>query len=257
LQLSSETNPIGNSFTELQSVDSTNNYALAKVHEGMAYHGDCFFARQQTQGKGQRGKTWVTEASLNILLSIVLKPQFLGVFQQFQLSACVAVAVHQFFSKYAGDDTKIKWPNDLYWKDRKAGGVLIENVISSRQSAVGSWQWAAVGIGININQTKFPNDLPNPVSLKQITANNYDVVQLAKDLCALINNSYDQLKDEDFSIILDQYNKFLYKKNEVVKLKKDNRIFETIIKGVNHSGQLATQHAVEKDFDFGEVEWIL
>lgn len=257
MQLSSETNPIGNSFTELQSVDSTNNYALAKVHEGMACHGDCFFAHQQTRGKGQRGKTWVTETSENILLSIVLKPQYLEVFQQFQLSACVAVAVYRFFSKYGGDDTKIKWPNDLYWRDKKAGGILIENVVSSRQSAVASWQWAVVGIGININQTKFPKDLSNPVSLKQITGNNYDVILLAKELCASVDHYYNESKNDGFNGILDQYNKFLYKKNEVVKLKKDNRVFETRIKLVNNSGQLTTQHAIEECFDFGQVEWVL
>ena len=53
--------------------------------------------------------------------------------QQFQLSACIAVAVCTFFQKYAGEDTRIKWPNDLYWKDRKAGGILIENIVGSHE----------------------------------------------------------------------------------------------------------------------------
>jgi BirA family biotin operon repressor/biotin-[acetyl-CoA-carboxylase] ligase len=256
LQLSPETSPIGNSFTELQSVDSTNNYALAKVHEGMAYHGDCFFAHDQTTGKGQQGKTWTTEASSNILLSIVLKPQFLEIYQQFQLSACVAVAAHQFFSKYAGDDTRIKWPNDLYWRNRKAGGILIENVVSSQQSPAADWRWAVVGIGININQSTFPGDLPNPVSLKQITGNHHDVIQLAKELCSSVGKFYSRLKNNGFETILDEYNEFLYKKNKVVKLKKDNRIFETMIKAVNDAGQLITQHGIEESFDFGQVEWL-
>src|SRR5437762_3138628 len=116
----------------------------------MAYHGDCFFSHEQKMGKGQRGKTWVSEVSSNILLSIVLQPQFLEIFQQFQLTACVAVATHQFFSKHAGPDTKIKWPNDLYWKDRKAGGILIESIVGSRDpiaigSGVNTWQWAVAG----------------------------------------------------------------------------------------------------------------
>jgi BirA family biotin operon repressor/biotin-[acetyl-CoA-carboxylase] ligase len=257
LQLSSESKPIGSSFIELQSVDSTNNYALAKVHEGMAYHGDCFFAHKQTMGKGQRGKIWTAEASSNILLSIVLKSLFLRIFEQFQLSACVAVATQQFFNKYAGNDTKIKWPNDIYWKGKKGGGILIENIVSSQQSAVGSWEWAVVGIGINVNQTKFPDDLPNAISLKQITGESYDVIQLAKELCERIDGFYSQLKNGGFQMILDQYNELLYKKNEVVKLKKDNRTFETMIKAVNHSGQLITHNAIEENFDFGKVEWLL
>jgi len=223
----------------------------------MAYHGNCFFAHEQIAGKGQRGKTWTAEVSSNILLSIVMQPQFLELIQQFQLSACMAVAVHQFLVNYAGNDVKIKWPNDLYWKDRKMGGILLENIVGSRQSAAANWQWAVAGIGININQTKFTEDLPNPVSLKQITGKTFDVIGLAKELCGSVGHYYDQLKNHGFEMILDQYNEFLYKKSEVVKLKKDNRIFEATIKSVTGTGKLVTQHAIEEIFDHGQVEWQL
>src|SRR5437667_2750998 len=163
-------------FVELQSVDSTNIYALKQVHAGLAQHGMAIFAHNQTAGKGQRGKIWISEKGANINLSVVIKPEALIVSEQFQLSVCAAVAIHHFFSQYAGDSTRIKWPNDMYWQDRKVGGILIENIVGSltagqagRESAVGSWQWAIIGIGININQTSFPPDLHNPVSLKQIT----------------------------------------------------------------------------------------
>src|ERR1043166_10157738 len=73
--------------------------------------------------------------------------------------------------------------NDLYWQGRKAGGILIDNIVMSQETGVGSWKWAIVGIGININQTSFSNDLPNPVSLKQITGKNYDPLTLARELC--------------------------------------------------------------------------
>ena len=257
MQLSSETKPIGSSFVELQSVDSTNNYALAKIHEGMAYHGDCFFTHEQTMGKGQRGKIWTAEPSSNILLSIILKPQFLRVFQQFQLSACVAVAACRFISKYAGNGVTIKWPNDVYWKDKKIGGILIESIIGSEGPEINKWKWAVVGIGININQTKYPGDLPNPVSLKQITGERYDVIQLAKELCASVDWFYNNLKNDGFKPVLDQYNDLLYKKNETVKFKKDNRTFEATVKAVNLSGQLITQHGIKESFDFGQVEWML
>ena len=91
---------LGTPFIELQSVASTNNYALAQIHANMAQPGTCYFAHEQTSGKGQRGKSWATETGMNIILSIVLKPDFLQPFQQFQLSACVAVATRQFFNRY-------------------------------------------------------------------------------------------------------------------------------------------------------------
>jgi BirA family transcriptional regulator, biotin operon repressor / biotin---[acetyl-CoA-carboxylase] ligase len=251
-------------FIELQTVDSTNNYALSRIHAGLAQDGMAIFSHEQTAGKGQRGKKWTSAKGDNIALSIIIKPAPLLVVQQFQLSACVAVAVHEFLNKYAGRYTKIKWPNDLYWKDRKAGGILIESVVRSSESGVGSrkptdspWQWAVIGIGININQTSFPAELPNPVSLKQITGKNFDTVELAKQICGSFNDHFEKLVKGGFEDIYAQYISHLYKINEKVKLKKDNRVFEIIIKGVSPAGRLIVQHGIEEEFDFGNVEWMI
>jgi BirA family transcriptional regulator, biotin operon repressor / biotin---[acetyl-CoA-carboxylase] ligase len=245
------TKPIGLPFVELQSVDSTNNYARQQLHAGLAQHGMAIFAHEQLSGKGQRGKDWSSEKDANIILSIVIKPQPLLLTQQFMLSACVAVAIHDFFMKYAGSDTKIKWPNDLYWQDRKAGGVLIESIVGS------GWEWSIIGIGININQTSFPGDLPNPVSLKQITGKNFGTVELAKELCELLNKNFDELVNDGFEKIYAAYLAHLYKMNSTIKFKKDNRVFEAMIKSVSPSGKLIVRHSMEEEFNFGEVEWVI
>jgi BirA family biotin operon repressor/biotin-[acetyl-CoA-carboxylase] ligase len=165
----------------------------------------------------------------------------------------VAVATHQFFSRYAGDQTKIKWPNDLYWQNGKAGGILIENIIGRSSK----WKYAVAGIGININETKFPDHLPNPVSLKQITGKDQDVLNLAKELCRSIDDLYKELMTDGIDRILKLYNEILYKKDERVKLKQGNRVFEVTIKAVSETGQLITRHAMEERFNFGEVEWLI
>ncbi len=256
-------NSFGTPFIELQSVDSTNNYARSLLHEGMTGHGTVIFAHKQSAGKGQRGKAWQSEAGANIILSTVIKPLPLQLSQQFELSACIAVAAYDLFEKYAGNDTKIKWPNDLYFKDRKAGGILIENIVRSRQSAIsseqpteGDWLWAIAGIGININQTHFSDELRNPVSLKQITGKDFDTIVIAKELCGCIEKYFQQLIAGNFNSIYSQYLTHLYKKNEKVKLKKGSRVFQAIIKSVSRSGKLIVQHAIEEEFDFGEVEWL-
>ena len=263
--------PIGMPFIELQAIDSTNNYALSQIHAGLAQHGSTIFSHEQTSGKGQRGKKWVSAAGDNISLSIIIEPTPLLVARQFQLSACVAVALHKFFGKYAGSQTKIKWPNDLYWKDRKAGGILIESIIRSsesgagssesgilnRESGVNTWAWAVIGIGININQTSFPPELPNPVSLKQITGKNFDTVELAKEFCRVFNDHFEKLINNGFEAVYAQYLSHLYKINEKVKLKKDTRVFETMIKTVSSAGKLIVQHGIEEEFDFGSVEWLI
>jgi BirA family biotin operon repressor/biotin-[acetyl-CoA-carboxylase] ligase len=248
---------VGSPFIELQSIDSTNNYALAQIHANLAQAGACFFAHEQTAGKGQRGKSWATEKGSNISLSIVLKPSFLQVFQQFRLSTCVAVAARRFLSDHGGDAISIKWPNDVYWKNSKIAGILIENIARASESTEGRWEWAVVGIGVNVNQTEFPSGLKNPVSLTQITGKNYNTIDMAKQLCRCLDHFYNKLVDEKFDLILEEYNAHLYKKNEVVKFKMENRIFEARVKAVNEVGQLVVEHAIEARFDFGKVEWII
>ncbi|TWI83516.1 BirA family biotin operon repressor/biotin-[acetyl-CoA-carboxylase] ligase [Lacibacter cauensis] len=237
-------------WIELDAVDSTNNYAMGLVHAGTAQHGTVVLAHHQTKGKGQRGKVWATEPGANLSFSIVVKPGLL-INQAFQLLATVAVTVRNELEMYIGDEASIKWPNDLYWRDRKTGGILIENVLRGKD-----WQWAIIGIGININQTSF-GDLKNPVSIKQITGKQTDVTAFAKQLHTAILNALMQLKETGFTSFFDDYNQHLFRRNEVVRLKKETRILHTRINGVNLQGQLSTGIETEEYFAFGEVEWLL
>lgn len=259
----SEASPLEPPFIELQSVDSTNNYARQQIRAAclpdrqcLVKHGTAIFTHEQVAGKGQRGKTWSSEKDSNIALSIVLQPQPLLLTQKFHLSACAAVAVHDFFIKYCVSHAKIKWPNDLYWQDRKAGGILIENIIGGT-SNVAQWEWSIIGLGININQTAFHPSLPNPVSLKQITGQHFDIVLLAKEMSTIVNKKFVELTRDGFESIYQQYITHLYKRNVEVKLKKNNRVFEAVIKNVSMAGRLVVQHAIEEEFDFGEVEWVI
>ena len=244
-------------FKILDSVDSTNNYAMAKVREGMATHGMAVVSKAQTAGKGQRGKTWKSVEGQSIAMSLILKTDMLRIDQQFYLSMCMALAANDFLNKYTSGQTAIKWPNDLYWCDRKAAGVLIENVVSSGQLQTRNWQWAVVGIGVNVNQTYFDASLPNPVSLKQITGKEYDVIVLAEELYHLMMNYFDNLLEKNYSELHAAYLQHLYKKNKKVRLKKENAVFETVIKSVNTQGQLITHDAIERIFNVGEIEWVL
>lgn len=247
---------IGEPFTELTSVDSTNNYAMGIVQKGAGIHGSAWFAHEQTAGKGQRGKSWQAARSENILLSVLLDTSGLPLSGQFLLSITVALAVYDFFSSYAPDETRIKWPNDIYWRDRKAAGLLIENNIKGR-----NWQWAVAGMGVNINQAAFEN-MPNIVSLRQITGKAFDTVALAKELCNCLQQRFTRLQnsvgnDEKEALLLEQYNAVLFKRGEKVKLRKGEEEFECVIDRVDKNGLLWVQQAMQDYFQFGEVQWIL
>jgi BirA family biotin operon repressor/biotin-[acetyl-CoA-carboxylase] ligase len=252
-QHSSHTNPVA-PFIELQTVDSTNNYALNQIHEGLTRHGTAYFAREQTAGKGQRGKAWLATKDSSLLLSIVINPKPLTLTQQFQLSACVAVSVCGFFNSYVDGHARIKWPNDLYWQDRKAGGILIDNIIGSQK---GAWQWAVIGIGININQTFFPEILQNAVSLKQITGIDYEPAEMARELWVTLNSNFNRLIASGFDEFYESYISLLYKKNERSRLRAGGRVFEAVIKSVSPSGKLIVEHGIEEEFEFGGIDWLI
>jgi BirA family biotin operon repressor/biotin-[acetyl-CoA-carboxylase] ligase len=237
-------------FTILDTVDSTNNYAMASLAGGLAKHGMAWFAHEQTAGKGQRGKNWTSEKGKNIAMSLVLEPEQVKITNPFHLSALVALGCFEFLSVYIDGETKIKWPNDLFWRDRKAGGILIENKLQGK-----TWKWAVVGIGINVNQTVFDKSIAHAVSLKQITGKTFNTVDLAKELQALLMKKLSEAVSIEKT--LEEYNEHLYKMNELVTLKKGEVEFDTVIKEVSPQGRLVTVDAVEREFDFGEVEWVL
>jgi BirA family transcriptional regulator, biotin operon repressor / biotin---[acetyl-CoA-carboxylase] ligase len=242
---------------ELQSVDSTNNYALRLIHEGLAQHGTIILAHNQTAGKGQRGRAWEAEAGENLTSTLIIKPGPLSIGNPFALSCAAALGTFTFFRDYAGDDSKIKWPNDIYWRDRKAGGILIENRVRSGNKIDTALQWSAIGTGININQTSFSPQAGRPVSLKQITGKSFSIPDLARVLAGCILNQVGRISDNQFPDLLKEYNEVLFMKEEQVTLKKGARRLSVIIKGVNETGRLITQGAMEESFDFGEAEWVL
>ncbi len=244
--------PIGQPFMELAVVESTNIYAMDLLQANLAGHGTAVFAKQQTAGKGQRGKSWTGEPGYNIALSVIVDCSFLTITRQFPLSSMAALACHDFFSGYAGDETRIKWPNDLYWRDRKAGGILIENLVRGNK-----WQGAVVGIGININQVAFSELLKNPVSLKQITGKTFQPIELARELCDCLEKRWQQLKSGDETGLLADYNRQLYKRGEEVRFKTGSIAFQGQVAEVTEEGELRVSGGRQDLFRFGELEWVI
>lgn len=146
----------------------------------------------QQSGRGQAGNSWQSEPGLNLLLGMVLYPDFIDPTEQFLVSKVIALALTDVLGQYT-TDISIKWPNDIYWKDKKVAGILIEG------SLVGDKvERMIVGAGINVLQTTFDSSIPNPVSLKNITGIDFDLKQLAEDIHETILFWYNELKiDKD------------------------------------------------------------
>jgi BirA family biotin operon repressor/biotin-[acetyl-CoA-carboxylase] ligase len=244
---------IGQPFILLPTVDSTNNYAMAQAHAGLASHGTAFFALNQTAGKGQRGRNWRSVPGKNIIMSLIIAPSSVRLENSFMMSATIALACYDFYKSFAGDETSIKWPNDIYWRDRKAGGILIENQVRQPDN---QWMCSITGMGLNVNQTDFEDFTDRAVSLKQITGIEREVTGLGKQLCKHIENRLGNFYDQNFGQILADYNQVLFKKNQLVKLRQGNIVFETTVREVDHFGNLVVEDVLERRFGFGEVAWI-
>ena len=241
----------GDPLVMLSSVESTNNHAMKRLKGGKIAHGTTFFALEQTQGKGQRAKRWESKKGENITMSVVADCKNLQIQHQNQLSIAVALACYTILKNYAGDEVAIKWPNDLYWGDRKAGGILIENVVLGQ-----NWETAIIGIGINVNQTEFGVMDRKPVSLKQITGKQLNPIDLANEICHELEIIFSHIGNPSFNQFHEQYNTVLYKREQVVKFKEGNIQFDALVKRVTESGRLVIQQGLEREIALGEIEWM-
>lgn len=155
-----------------------------------AEHGTVVYTDQQTAGRGQRGNSWESEPFKNVTMSILLRPENVAPNQQFWLSEISALAVERVLSKYIGN-VSIKWPNDVYYKDFKICGMLIEHSLSG-----GKINYTIPGIGINVNQRVFLSDAPNPISLVNVLGHEVPTSEILDGLVDEILTMCDQLPEK-------------------------------------------------------------
>ena len=151
--------------------NSTNTLFKELIAEGNPP--EFIYAGYQTAGRGQTGNSWESEENKNLLCSILLPPRT----NLFELNVITAVAVHKAISELGINELAIKWPNDIYWQDKKIAGILIENAIVGNEV-----KYSIAGIGLNVNQAEWHSSAPNPISLKQITGKEYDIETLMQQL---------------------------------------------------------------------------
>ena len=177
-------------IVRLDSVESTNKYCevldLAEVEDFT-----CYWALEQTAGIGQRGNHWHSATGLNLTFSLVLKPVWLAAARQFMLTQAISLAITDLLATYhLPHTTHIKWPNDIYVGRKKICGTLTSARLTGDYIAT-----AICGIGLNVNETDFPDWVPNPTSLRQLTGETYDPEEVLHTLLACIEHRYNALRD--------------------------------------------------------------
>lgn len=216
--------------------------------------GDIILAQRQTAGRGQRGHTWESREGENLTFSLVLEPLFLPPSEQFLISECVALGVCDALLHY-GIEAQIKWTNDIYIGDRKLAGILIEHKLQGSALAR-----TVAGIGLNVNQKAFSDDLPNPISMAQATGREFDREEVLQTVATSLMARYEQLREGGAKELQADYHQRLYRLGqEHCYALPDGSRFRGIIRGVEPTGALRIENERGEllSFLFKEVEFVI
>lgn len=242
----------------LNETDSTNRYLQQLCQEAGNSKVEEFTtvcADYQTAGKGQRGNSWEAAKGANLLFSFVCYPTFVPIRQQFVLSQLISLGIKETLDEYCSD-ISIKWPNDIYWKEKKICGILIENDLQG--NSIGR---CISGIGLNINQEVFLSDAPNPISLKQITGKHYQRETILEKVMQRIEQSYQKLKEDSAyaSELATRYAASLFRREGLHCYQDKDGLFNACLVRVEADGRfvLMDEANQERSYLFKEVQYVL
>lgn len=235
-----------------EETDSTNTYLRQHASQMEAWM-TVVTAEYQTAGRGQGVHTWESNRSENLLFSVLTHPVMVPVRSQFLLSEAGALALKEVLDGYT-DGITLKWPNDIYWNDRKLSGTLIETSIGG-----GHIKNCVFGIGLNVNQKTFESDAPNPVSLAQILGHDIDREQLFKQIVAAFEKYYRMLENGQYDAISALYHEALYRRQGFYMYEDGDGRFEGAIVEVGDDGLLVLRDRDGRfrEYEFREVKFVL
>lgn len=245
---------IGNAIHRLDEVDSTNAHIQMLVQKKVVDAGDVVVAGYQKQGKGQGQTRWISNPGENLTLSLFIKPDFLPPDRQFYITIFVTLSLYDLLSPFS-KDVRIKWPNDMYHKHQKIAGILIENTITGPAISA-----TVIGVGLNVNQTKFPGELPNPTSLSLISGAFFDTGHVLDNLVTAFNYRYSQFENEEFTSMKQEYLERLYLRNKWYEFRTINGAKTGRIIDVQDTGELVFEEKENNQrqyFSYKEIEYPL
>lgn len=238
-------------FTYLEQVNSTNEYAISNMSTFDKREITVIYTYNQTKGKGQIGKSWFSGEGLNLCFSILYFPEDLNAADYFKVLMRISLSIRSMLKDELGIMTKIKWPNDIYHGDKKLAGILIQNGINQKKMT-----YVLLGIGINVNSTKFPSDLPNPISLKGISKKSYALDGLIISIATGITERFLNPPLE----LIKPYNLSLYRLGEWSYFEDQDKVsFKGKILGVSNDGCLLIHSDSGRDekYNFNEISFII
>ncbi len=253
----------GKNLLHLEEVDSTNKYAQEYISKTKPIDGTVILAENQKKGRGQSNNIWFSSKGESLTFSIIYLTHDIKAINQFRLNMVVSLGIQNALNKILDSSLrshlKIKWPNDIYYKYHKLGGILIENTISGS-----NLKYSIIGIGLNMHQETFPDNLPNPISLQQITGRKFGLKEVLEALLVSIENLLVKLRAQTLTLTMQmleqQYCSNLLGFNSELFFKSVSGQFSGSICGIEDSGKLVVLNldSLKKEsYDFKEIEFLL
>ncbi len=243
---------IGSERKHFTQVDSTNTEAKRLIDAGAVKEGLVITADYQTQGRGQYGRVWDSKLGQNMIMSIVIAPIFLKVKDQFSLNIIASLAVVELAKEYCKNAISVKWPNDVYVGSKKLSGILIQNFIQGDQI-----NKSIMGIGINVNQQIWPDEVTRATSLSLEAKALLDRDKITNDFCIHLDKMYKKLQlfPEEMK---KHYTSLLFRRGVLSAFEKADGVFVGEIQGIDEIGKLEIKvDGLVKSFTHGEISQII
>jgi len=230
---------------------STNSLAARCLDQMDIPAGTVVITDHQYQGRGQRGHVWYSEPNKNLTFSVILYPTFLATQQSFSLNIITTLAIQHVLALYIPNGLSIKWPNDIYYQDKKLGGILIENMLEKRKLKT-----STIGIGLNVNQVCFT--LPTSTSLSLVCQRTFSLQELLTQILVRLESNYLQLRAQDSAGLQAAYLKNMYWIHEIHTFRDTTGTFQGSINGIDATGRLMVAQAdgTLKHYNTQEVRFI-
>ena len=240
-------------YIHLEQIDSTNAY-LQRKQSDCDIRNWVVSADEQTAGKGMGNNGWESEVGKSLTFSLALDVFFLPAERQFLLSQAVALGLIQALDVLLPNEKlHIKWPNDIYFENRKLAGILINSTIKANMMEV-----SIIGIGLNVNQMQFQAWPTHPISMKQISGKEYDLQPLLEQIVEHILIKVEQLKSTP-TLIEQEYLKRLFRYRTWADYEVDGKVLRLFMTGIDPFGRLQMIDEQQKpySFDIKEIKFLL
>lgn len=230
---------------KLSATDSTNAHLKRMLEKEALSDGTVLWAEAQYRGRGQPGTKWESQDGKNLTFSILKTFKALPARDHFVINMLVSSSIAALLNEVGVPKVSVKWPNDILSGSHKICGILPENVLQGTRIIR-----SVIGIGLNVNQTKFPN-FQAASSMKSVCGQAFELETLLLNLIDVLQARFNAMDALDYALQRNKYESLMFLKDKTATFSTGGMLFPGIIRGVDREGRLRLETEAEGIQSFG------